>query len=245
MSDVPAVSATPVEYRHGSSVFEGLLLRGEGPPGPAPTVLVFPGMEGRTGGMVDLAKEVVPWGYQAFAVDLYGKGVSGSTPAELRSLMQPLMDDRALLAERLAAVVAAVAALPEVDASRIAAAGFCFGGLCVLDLARAGAPVTGVASFHGVLTPPPAPSGRRIDCKVAVFHGWDDPFARPDDVTALADELTSAGADWQLLAFGGTAHGFMAPTANLPALGVMYDAVAARRSWAAAKAFLAECLPEA
>lgn len=175
-------------------------------------------------------------------LDLYGKGVSGSTPEEFDALMRPFLEDRAMLADRFCTVVAAVAELPEVNPSRIAANGFCFGGLCVLDMARTGAAVTGVASFHGVLTPPPGWVPRRIDCKVAVYHGWEDPFAKPDDVVALAAELTASGADWQIQAFGQTMHSFMAEQANRPDLGVAYHARSADRAWLGLRGFLAECL---
>lgn len=231
-----------VEHRHGSSTLEGVLVSSEAIPTPAPTVLVCHGAEGRSEAQVEIAKRVLPWGYQAFAMDLYGKGVSGSTLEEFETLMRPFMQDRAMLADRLSAVVSTVAGLPEVDSSRIAAIGFCFGGLCVLDMARTGAGVTGVASFHGLLTPPPGWSPRPIDCKVAVYHGWDDPWAPPDDVVALAAELTEAGTDWQLQAFGHTFHAFMAPWANSPELGIQYNARSAQRAWSGLEGFLAECL---
>ncbi|WP_218951996.1 dienelactone hydrolase family protein [Amycolatopsis anabasis] len=232
----------PVEYRHGAVVMEGILLRDAATGGPAPTVIVCHGAEGRSDELARMAERVLPWGYQAFVMDLYGKGVSGSTPEEFDALMRPFLDDRAMLADRLSAVVAAVAGLREVDESRIAAIGFCFGGLCVLDMARAGLPVTGVASFHGVLTPPPGSAPRRIGCKIAVYHGWDDPFAKPEDVVALAAELTAAGADWQVRAFGQTLHSFMAEQANRPDLGIAYNARSAERSWSGLRGFLAECL---
>ncbi|GAA5045433.1 dienelactone hydrolase [Thermocatellispora tengchongensis] len=237
-----AVVTVPVEYRHGSAVMEGLLLRGDATPAPAPTVLVCHGAEGRSDVLVEMAMRLLPWGYQAFVMDLYGKGVSGSTPEEFDALMRPFLEDRAMLADRLATVVSTVAELPEVDASRLAAIGFCFGGLCVLDMARTGAAVRGVASFHGVLTPPPGWTPRPTSCKVAVYHGWEDPFARPEDVTALAAELTAAGADWQFQVFGHTFHSFMAEQANSPELGIQYSRQSAERAWWSLERFLAECL---
>jgi dienelactone hydrolase len=161
-------------------------------------------------------------------------------PEEFDALMRPFLNDRALLADRLSAVAAA-AALPEVDPSGIAAIGFCFGGLCMLDLARTGAPVTGVASFHGVLTPPAGWIPRQIDCKVAVYHGWDAPFATPDDLLALASELTESEADWQIHAFGQTMHSFMAEQAQRRDLGIAYSARSTERAWPGLRRFLAEC----
>jgi dienelactone hydrolase len=155
--------------------------------------------------------------------------------------MMPFVRDRAMLQRRLAHVVDVAAGLPEVDASKIAAVGFCFGGLCVLDLARSRADVRGVASFHGVLAPPGNTAGNRIDAKVVAYHGWDDPMAPPDAVVALAGELTAAEADWQLHAFGGAMHAFTAVGANDPANGIQYHERTARRSVAHLRTFLAEC----
>ncbi|MFJ1549242.1 dienelactone hydrolase family protein [Streptomyces sp. NPDC088246] len=236
------VSRKPVAYRHGSASLEGILVRDAALAGPAPTVMVCHGAEGRSDVLAEMSERVLPWGHQAFVMDLFGKGVSGSTRQEFDALMRPFLEDRDMLADRLSTVVATVAGLPEVDASRIAAIGFCFGGLCVLDMARTGAPVTGVAAFHGMLTPPPGLTPRKIDCRVAVYHGWDDPFARPEDVVALAAELTESGADWQFHAFGRTVHSFMAERANRPELGIAYNARSAERAWSGLRGFLAECL---
>src|SRR6266566_1698937 len=127
--------------------------------------------------------------------------------------MTPFMQDRARLQSRLLRGIEVVKGLPEVDADWIAAIGFCSGGLCVLDIARTGADVRGVASFHGVFTRPGNTKGTRINAKVIAFHGWGDPFVRPDDVVALGQELSASGADWQIHAYGGTMHAFMAPWA--------------------------------
>jgi dienelactone hydrolase len=144
--------------------------------------------------------------------------------------MTESMQDRDRLKSRMLHVLDLVRTLPEVDADRVAAAGLCFGGLCVLDLARSGADIRGAASFHGVLTPPDHATRSAISAKVIVFHGWDDPFAPPEDVVALGLELSEAGADWQIHAYGNAMHAFMAPTTNNPEAGIMYSEVAARRA---------------
>ncbi|MCO5971690.1 dienelactone hydrolase family protein [Actinoallomurus soli] len=243
MTGTPPVVTRPVPYRHGSAALEGLLITSEAVPAPAPTVLICHGAEGFSDAVIQIGRErVLPLGYQAFAVDLFGKGVSASTPEGFDANMGPFLADRAMLADRLATVVSVAAGLPEVDPSRLAAIGFCFGGLCVLDMARTGLPVRGVASFHGVLKPPPGRPVRPIECAVAIYHGWEDPFAPPEDVVALAAELTEAGADWRIEAFGHAMHAFMATFANSPERGIQYDARTAGRAWSAMAGFLAECL---
>ncbi|MDA2893815.1 dienelactone hydrolase family protein [Mycolicibacterium sp. BiH015] len=210
--------------------------------GPAPTVLVFHGMEGRSDAQMQFATRLVEQGYQAIAVDLFGEDVSRGGIEATGAAMAGFVEDRVALAERLATVLATLAAAPQVDAQRMAAIGFCFGGLCVLDLARYGHPLVGVASFHGLLTPPPDGDGwRDVTAKVIVFHGWDDPFAPPEDVVALGAEFSGRGVDWQLHAYGNTMHAFMAPFANDPSRGVLFSESASARAWTAASHFLAEC----
>ncbi|WP_099021750.1 dienelactone hydrolase family protein [Mycolicibacterium palauense] len=213
--------------------------------GSAPTVLVFHGMEGRSDTQLDFAAELTGWGYQAIAVDLFGEEVTRGGLESTTAAMTGFLDDREALAERLSAVVPVLTGAPQVDAARVAAIGFCFGGLCVLDLARAGAALRGVASFHGLLTPPPAARRHQVTAnvtaKVMVFHGWDDPFAPPEDVVALGREFSGRGIDWQLHAYGNALHAFMAPWADDPDRGVRYDERAARRAWESLGHFLLDC----
>ena len=124
-------------------------------------------------------------------------------------------------------------------AVHITAIGFCFGGLCALDVARSNADAAGVVSFHGLLNAP-GNTADEIKPKVLALHGWDDPMATPDDVKAFGEEMTKAKADWQLHAYGGTMHAFTNPQANDPDFGTVYDADADRRSWQAMQNFLTE-----
>ena len=228
-----------VAYGAGGVDFEGLLVAPDEAPRPA--VLVFPTIMGRADLETGYARRLAGRGYAALIADLYGRGHIGRPREECRELMNALLADRALLRQRLLAVLEAVRGLAEVDAERVAAIGFCFGGLCALDIARTGADVKGVASFHGLLEPPPDTAGRTIEAKVIVFHGWDDPLAPPEHVEALAGELTRAGADWQIHAYGGAMHGFTNPKANDPVAGILHDERAARRAWASCEDFLEEC----
>jgi dienelactone hydrolase len=156
--------------------------------------------------------------------------------------MMGLIHDRPGLQVRLLKALEVMRALPEVDSGNVAAIGYCFGGLCALDLARTGAEVKGAASFHGLLTAPRNLEGTAIGARVIVFHGWADPMVPPAQVVALGEELTQAGADWQIHGYGGVMHGFTNPTAANPDGGLQYDEAADRRSWAALEGFLAECL---
>jgi dienelactone hydrolase len=128
----------------------------------------------------------------------------------------------------------------EADAKRLAAIGYCFGGMCVLDIARTRPDVSGVASFHGLLSPPGNTASNRVSAKVLVMHGWDDPLAEPDDVIAMGRELSGMGADWQLHAYGKVRHAFTNPAADASTGVTVYNAGADRRSWLALQNFLSE-----
>ena len=179
-------------------------------------------------------------GYAAFAMDVYGKGKRGTTVEENQALMNPLVGNRAELQKRLAGGLAAAKAQPGVDASKAAAIGFCFGGLCVLDMARAGMDLLGVASFHGLFNPADNIPSPKISTKVLIEHGWLDPMAPPADVLAIAKEMSDAGADWQMHAHGQSYHAFTTLGANNMDMGTVYNADADRRSFASLKLFLEE-----
>lgn len=231
-----------VEYRDGNEVFEGHVaqLAGEA---KRSAVLVFHAWSGESAVERARAEELARQGHVGFAVDLYGRGVRGDLLGDNSHLMNPLAGDRNLLARRIRAAVEAARALPGVDPERIGAIGYCFGGLCALDLARAALPgVRAVVSFHGLLKAPPKPLAKKITAEVLVLHGYDDPLAPPEDVVALGTELSAAGATWELVAYGRTKHAFTFEGAQFPERGLLYDARAARRSWRTALEFLRETL---
>jgi len=236
------VQIQPAKYSIGSDVFDGAWIADDQQQGRQSTVLVFHGWEGRSQAQEKVAEQLVAMGYAAFACDVFGNGVRGDMAADNSQLIAPFLNDRALLRRRLVGTVEAVRAMPQADSDRIAAIGFCFGGLCVLDLARAGVDVRGVASFHGMFHKPQGVPDVQIKAKVIAFHGWDDPLAPPADVLALTKELTDAGADWQLHAFGHTLHAFMAVGANRPQAGIQYNERSARRAWNGLQTFLAEAM---
>ena len=234
------IATRAIEYVVDGQTFEGVLAWNSSQSGRRPAVAVAHAWAGRSPFEVDKAKRLAELGYVGFAMDVYGKGVLGKSKEENAALMTPLVQDRSLLQKRLLAAIHALAMQPEVDAGRSAAIGFCFGGLSVLDLARIGAPVKGVVSFHGLFTPPGNTAGNKIHAKVLALHGWDDPMVPPKAVIEFAQEMTAAGADWQLHAYGHTMHAFTNPQANDPSFGTVYNAQADARSWQAMANFLQE-----
>ena len=236
-----AIRERLIEYRDGDAVLEGFFCHDDSRPGPLPGLMIAHEWAGR-GEFVERKARRLAWhGFATFALDMFGKGKRGTTPQECSALITPFVQDRALLARRISAALTTIKGLPGVDGRRIAAMGFCFGGMCVLDLARSGADLRGVASLHGLLKPSGLPA-KRIGAKVLMLHGYDDPMAPPEDVLAIGKELSSAGADWQLHAYGNTRHAFTNPQANDDALGLKYDEAADRRSWHALLQFLDEVL---
>jgi len=196
-----------------------------------PTVMLIPTVMGVSDLEIGFGKQLVELGFNAFVADLFGKKFRGSPRDTMFGEMNRLKEDRAALRRRLLAVLEQARGLDEVDRGKIVVAGYCFGGLCALDVARSGADFAAAVSFHGLFDPPGLPA-ERIKAKVLAFHGWDDPMVPPDKVVALGQELTEAGADWQIHAYGNVAHGFTNPNAaSLQIDGVRYNALAAERSW--------------
>lgn len=239
-----AVRTRHLDYSIDGLTFDGAVSSEQTRTDERPGVLVLHGWEGRSAGQEAIAERIASLGYVGIAGDVFGGGQRGDVGGDNSALIEPFLNDRSLLRDRLLGVLRFARSLPEVDADRIAAIGFCFGGLCVLDLARSGADLRAVASFHGVLSRPEGMPVVPISASCAVFHGWEDPLAPPSDVVALAAELTEAGADWQLHAFGHAMHAFMAAGVDQPERGLRFDETAARRAWAGLERLLAETLDE-
>lgn len=228
-----AIVSRLIEYTHQGVTLEGVLAWDDAIDEPRPGVMVAHAWMGRGEFEIEKARELAELGYVGFAIDMFGKGVLGTSAEENAALMAPFIDDRLLLQARITQALEVIRAQPEVDAARIAATGYCFGGLVVLDLARIGADVLGVVGLHGLFTPPEPNPKRSIRAKVLCLHGFDDPMVEPQAMLDLADELTAGGADWQIHAYGNTVHGFTNPAA--------YNPAADRRAHQATNDFLAEC----
>ena len=208
-----------------------------------PTVIIIPTVMGVQPLEIGFAERLVELGYHVVVADLFGRRFTAGVDKEAAfAAMGQLRADRAVLRDRLLAIVEEVRKREHVDAGKIAVIGYCFGGQCALDVARSGADVAGVASFHGLFDPPGL-QAHPIKAKVAAYHGWDDPMVPPEAVVALGKELTEGGADWQIHAYGHVGHGFTNPNAHqIGIAGVAYNEAAERRSWASLVNFLAETL---
>lgn len=231
-----------IVYEGPGGPFEGVFAWDDERDGVRPGVLVIPNVLGQKESENAVAERLAALGWPALACDVFGQGKRTTRGPGYDRYMAELNADRALLRDRLAASLAALAGQREVDGDRCAAIGFCFGGKAALDMARAGLGVRGVASLHGLYDPPPYASVNPIAAKVLVCHGWDDPLAPPAAVVGLGQEMTAAEADWQLLAHGHAGHAFTDREVPATGEGFGYDERAERRSWTAVSGFLDEVL---
>jgi dienelactone hydrolase len=222
------------------AALEGYYVYDDATPGPRPGVLVVHDWRGLTDTTKNRANMLAGLGYAALAVDIYGKGVHPQTVTEYGQTMTPYKQDRSLYRLRLRAGLAEIRKHAEVDPKKIAAIGYCFGGTGVIELARDGADVLGVVSFHGGLDSPSA-DGKNIKCKVLALCGADDPFENPADFKAFQEDLKSSGVDYSIISYGHAVHAFTdhdVDLLNLP--GAKYNEKADKRSWQAMKDFFDE-----
>lgn len=227
-------------YYHEDQNLDGYLAYEGNIDTPRPAVLVMHDWSGRNEFACQKAEMLAKLGYLGFAVDMYGEGRIGDTVEEKQALMMPLANDRGLLRARVLAAFDTVVGMDAVDNQRIAVMGFCFGGLCALDLARSGADLVGAISFHGLLNKPHDLPSSTIKAKILALHGYDDPMVTPADVNTFCQEMTESGADWQMHMYGHTQHGFTNPLAHDKKSGIIYNSLAASRSLQLMTAFLKE-----
>jgi dienelactone hydrolase len=225
-----------IHYRDGNTTLTGVLVCDETRSDRRPGILVVHGGAGLDAHAEGRARRLAELGYVVFACDMYGDGVAGDRQ-RVMSCINELRADRRRLCERAQAGIAVLAAHPEVD-GRVAAVGYCFGGMTVLELARNGLDLAGVVCVHGSLptTSPAKPDS--IKPRILVCHGALDPHGPPADVMAFIEEMNHAAADWQLIVYGGAMHGFTHETATGQTPGVMYHAPSDARSSAAIHRFL-------
>ena len=237
-----AVQTKTIEYKQGDQVLEGYVAWDGATAGPRPGVLVVHEWTGLGDYVKMRCRKLAELGYVAFGADIYGKGVRPSQQ-EAGAIAGKYKKDQKLMRDRVNAALDVLRGSPLCDPKRVAAIGYCFGGTCVLELARSGADVAGVVSFHGGLATATPADAKNIRGKVLVLHGGDDPHVSPKEVEAFEDEMRSAGVDWQFVAYGGAVHAYTNPSAgNDNSRGAAYNATADRRSWDAMKAFFGEVL---
>lgn len=236
-----AVITKLVEYNQGGTVLEGYLAWDDATSAKRPGILVVHEWTGINPYVQQRVESLAKMGYVAFAADIYGKGIRPSSPADAAKTAGIYKNDRPLLRKRVLAGLDVLKAQKAVDLQRLAAIGYCFGGTTVLELARSGADVNGVVSFHGGLSTPTPQDAKNIKAKILAQHGADDPFVKADEVASFQDEMRTAGVDWQLISYGNAVHSFTNPGAgNDNSKGAAYNEKADKRSWEAMKQFFAE-----
>ncbi len=228
-----------VEYRVGDVVCEGLHVVDTEKSGKRPSVLIIHQWTGLSANETMRAKMLAELGYNVFAADIYGKGIRPQPPESGKEAGK-YKKNRQLYRERLAAGLDELLKLPETDPSKVVAIGYCFGGTGVIELARSGAKISGVVSFHGGLDSPTPEDGKNIQAKVLALHGADDPFVPAANLAAFEQEMKAAKVDYQLISYPGAVHAFTQKAAgNDNSKGAAYNAEADQASWLAMKAFFA------
>lgn len=209
--------------------------------GQLPLVLVCHDWSGCNNFAITKASAIAQLGYVGFALDLYGNGRCGNTTQEKSDLMAPLLNNRELIITRIQAAINVASSFARVDPQKIAVIGFCFGGMCAIDLLRSGAAICGVVSFHGLLNPlPDNLTATRSTAKLLLLHGYADTMVSPAAVLNLAEEMTALGVDWQINMYGHTMHAFSNPAAQDHEAGLLYHVQSTARSWQAMQYFLHE-----
>lgn len=234
-----AIVEKTVEYKSGEVICEGWQAYDDAISGKRPGVLVVHQWTGISNHEKEVARQLAALGYNVFLADVYGKGVRPQPPASGQEAGK-YKKDRALLRARLTAALDVLKQDSRTDLSQLAATGYCFGGTSVLELARSGADVKGVVSFHGGLDSPTPADGKNIKGKVLALHGADDPYVPAKDIVAFESELKDAKVTYQLIKYPGAVHSFTHKEAgNDNAKGAAYNEAADKASWTEMKAFLA------
>lgn len=237
-------------YRSGSTNCQGYVALPSYKEKP-PIVLIATTWEGMNTFAKNEAHQLAENGYAAFIADIYGEGKSASSPEEAGALMMPFFLDRSLLRERILAAYHEAKKIPECAGDQIAAIGFCFGGLTVIELLRSGTALNGIVSFHGVLSnefmgkkATLAPNATQYNSPFLLLHGYLDPLVPMSDVRALQKELSEKQLDWQMHIYGRASHAFTNPDANNPEMGLLFEPTSCRRSKTALYNYLKEIFHE-
>jgi len=236
------VQSRVIDYRQGDTTLQGFLAWDDAARGPRPGVLVVHEWWGENQHARNQALRLAQAGYVGFALDMYGKGKVATHPRDAQAYMDEVAKDATLMKARFDAARALLKAQPEVDPTRIAAIGYCFGGTVALSMARAGEPLLGVGTFHAGLKPGDGAAEKgRIKARILVQTGGADSFVPKEQVQAFEKEMAEAGANARVITYEGAKHSFTNPDAAAAGVdGLAYDADADRTSWAALRVFLKE-----
>ncbi|MCA9285566.1 MAG: dienelactone hydrolase family protein [Phycisphaerales bacterium] len=227
-----AIRTETIEYEHGGKTLSGFVAWDDAKEGKRPGVLVVHEWWGQNDYVRNRAKQLAELGYVAFALDMYGKGVLATTAEEAGALATPFYADRALMRSRATAGLQQLASHRLVDQEHLAAIGYCFGGTVALELARSGADLDAVVTFHGGLSSADPADARNIKADVLVCNGADDGFISPEEKAGFLKEMNDAGIKWTFVDFCGAVHGFTNPDADAKGIpGVAYNARADHQSW--------------
>jgi dienelactone hydrolase len=236
-----AIKTEVIEYKQADAVLEGVLVYDDELAAAVPGIVMVHDWMGISEFTVERAKRVAQLGYVVLAADIYGQGVRPQSTEEASQQATKYKTDVGLMRARVLSAVDVLKNNPKVDSQRLASMGFCFGGTVSLELARSGADVEGVISFHGGLATPSPMDAKDVKAKVLVLHGADDPYVPAQEVQAFQEEMNKGNVDWQMIYYSGAVHSFTRPDAgDDPSKGVAYNANADRRSWEAMKQFLDE-----
>ena len=221
----------PVAYEHKGLAFEGWQAVDSAKTGRLPSVLIVHQWTGVSDNEKMRARMLAELGYNVLVCDVYGKCVRPQPPAAGQEAGK-YKNDRALLRDRVTAALDLLRKQPQTDPDRVAAIGYCFGGTAVVELARSGASVKGVVSFHGGLDSPTPADGKNIKCKVLALHGADDPFVPKSDLAAFEAEMKTAVVDYKLVQYPGAVHAFTQKAAGSDnSKGAAYNEAADKASW--------------
>ncbi len=230
-----------IEYKDGDVVLEGYIAYDESFTGVRPGVLVVHEWTGLKEYTKMRCEMLAKLGYFAFAADIYGKGVRPSTPEESGKQAGKYKGDRNLFRSRVNAALDEMKKQKLVNTSMIAAIGYCFGGTGVLELARSGADIKGVVSFHGNLDSPTPDDAKNIKARILICHGGADPFVPAKQVEGFEEEMKNANVNWKLISYEGAVHSFTNPdSGNDPSRGAAYNEKADKDSWEDMKNFFGE-----
>jgi dienelactone hydrolase len=236
-----SVTSKPYPYTSGKDQFEGILSRPSAKQDTRGAVLVVHNWMGVTDETKKQAERFASLGFVALSVDVYGKGVRPKNAEEAGRLAGIYKQDRKLFLARMDLGLDALRKLPELKGKPIFAAGYCFGGTGVIEMAKAGAAIEGVFSFHGGLDAPTTTPKGQVKARVVAFHGADDPYVSAEDLAAFEKDMVSSASDWQLIKFGKAVHSFTDLGAGSdPSKGAAYDALADLRSFEMTRVLLDE-----